>query len=64
MEARCASVASVISENWTMPEHCHQTAEGGFFSRAPTARKHFLRIGWEIIDGEWWCPVCAKILRG
>jgi len=64
MEARCASVASVTSENWIMPEHCHQTADGGFFDNITSARKHFLRSGWKIIDDDWGCPVCAKIMKG
>lgn len=64
MEARCGSVASVTSPNWVMPEDCHQTAmEGGFFSSITRARVHFQKHGWKIIDGEWWCPVCAAILE-
>jgi hypothetical protein len=65
METRCGSVASVTSPNWTMPTACHQTAyEGGFFSDIRRARKHFEKQGWKVIDDEWWCPVCAKILQG
>ena len=64
MEARCGSVASVTSPNWQMPPGCHETAyDGGFFSRIDRARAHFLAQGWEIIDGEWWCPVCAAELK-
>lgn len=63
MEARCASVASATSPNWQKPGGCHETAlDGGFFSDVRRARRHFLRQGWEIIDGEWWCPVCARTL--
>jgi len=63
MEARCGSVCSVTSPNWTMPDACHQTArDGGFFSSITPARKHFFAQGWRIIDGEWWCPICAKEL--
>lgn len=64
MEARCGTVASVTSENWGIPDGCHETAmDGGFFSSIPRARKHFLRQGWGIAHGEWWCPVCYKLLR-
>lgn len=63
MEARCGTVASVTSENWGIPDGCHQTADdGGFFTNVTDARKHFLAQGWKIVDHEWWCPVCAKIL--
>lgn len=66
MEARCGTVASVTSDNWTgmaMPICC-QTADGGFFSDIRSARKHFERQKWKIIDGEWWCPNCARMLSG
>lgn len=63
METRCGSVASVTSENWVKPGGCHETAyDGGFFASITTARRHFEAQGWRIIDGEWWCPVCAKEL--
>lgn len=66
MEARCGSVCSVTSPNWVMPDDCHQTiGGGGFFSAVAPARRSFLRQGWKIIDGEWWCPVCArKLMEG
>lgn len=65
MEARCASVCSNTGPNWQLPPDCHQTArDGGFFNSITTARKHFHGTGWRIIDGEWWCPVCAAILNG
>lgn len=64
VEARCASVASAQSANWVRPDGCHETArDGGFFAHMRRAQKHFLRQGWEVIDGEWWCPVCAKVRR-
>lgn len=64
METRCGSVASVTSPNWQKPKHCHETAnEGGFFSDIRSARRHFLACRWKIIDGEWWCPVCARALE-
>lgn len=64
METRCGSVASVTSENWEKPKNCHETAfDGGFFSSISRARMHFEKQGWRIIDDEWWCPVCAKILQ-
>lgn len=65
METRCASVASVTSQNWVMPENCHQTAHDGLFTGSiATARRHFEAQGWRIIDGDWWCPVCATVLAG
>lgn len=64
MEARCGSVCTNPGPNWRMPLDCHQTSEdGGFFSDIRSARQHFLRCGWRIIDGEWWCPVCARVLE-
>lgn len=64
MEARCGSVASVTSPNWEMPRDCHQTVNDGLFAASITqARKHFLSQGWRIIDDEWWCPVCARIIE-
>lgn len=64
MEARCGSVCSVTGPNWIKPAKCHETCdEGGFFSDIRSARRHFLRQRWKIIDGEWWCPVCAKLLE-
>lgn len=65
MEARCGTVASITGENWSqmaMPS-CYQTAEGAFFSDITSARKHFLKRRWKIIDGEWRCPVCAQKLE-
>lgn len=67
MEARCATVASITSENWVAMavEDCHQTVlDGGFFSDVRRARRHFERQGWKVIDGEWWCPCCAAKLAG
>ena len=64
MEARCCSVAGTVSQNWRTPVNCFETADGGFFDSVAEARKHFQRHGWRIIDGEWWCPVCARIIKG
>ena len=64
MEARCGSVTGGGGNNWFLPDQCHQTAiDGGFFSPIAVARTHFIKCGWRIIDNEWWCPVCAKILN-
>ena len=64
VEGRCGSVTGGGGANWQMPEACHQTArEGGFFSSMVKVRKHHERQGWRIIDGEWWCPVCVKLLK-
>jgi hypothetical protein len=63
MEARCASVASITSDNWEKAAGCHETAlDGGFFTDIRRARLHFGAQGWRIIDGEWWCPCCAEKL--
>jgi len=52
-----------MSPNWLRPEGCHETARyGGFFASVKTARRHFLRQNWKIIDDDWFCPVCAKEL--
>lgn len=64
METRCGSVASVTSPNWVKPDDCHETAYDGLFaSSIAVARKHFEAQGWQIIDGEWWCPVCSVLIN-
>lgn len=64
MEARCGSVCAVTSPNWVMPDKCHQTVnDGGFFNSITQAKKHFIAQNWQIIDGEWWCPICAHIIN-
>lgn len=64
MEARCGTVASVTSPNWVTPPGCHETVFDGLFSTSIwESRTHFEKQGWRIIDDEWWCPVCAKILN-
>ena len=63
MEARCESVCSNNGDNWMQPEHCWDTAEGGFFDSIGKARKHFKAAKWEIVNDGWWCPVCAKLRK-
>lgn len=65
METRCASVASNQGPNWVRPTRCHETAfDGGFFDSITKARKHFESCGWQIMENDWWCPVCAKVRNG
>lgn len=64
MEARCGSVASITSPNWSIPEACHQTVrDGGYFSSIKPAKRHFQRQGWKVIDNTWWCPACATLME-
>lgn len=52
LEALCAGQREKDSAG------CHQSAPGAFGVQAATAEA--LSAKWEMHDGDWFCPVCAR----
>lgn len=57
-EARCGKIDMEREPN---KYYCHETSPGSFSARY--TRRRAREAGWTIVDGDWCCPACKRVIQ-